>query len=1223
MAIPSVPGARAGRHETGAIGIIPYQETRAHGASTPSALESNARFRNKQASDGGGAGPAPPTNQAGVNDDDQATLMEYEISVPFERRSCQVCMTGNKGNFVALILNDEIRHMEERHSEMEAVFICAKCGKRYKRKHPALCHVPKCTAPEPPPLNGEMCRTCGKVFKTKSGVSQHERHEHPEVRNAARAGGQANTAHAPRKGKIWTEEEEALMLELEIRFSGERNVASCMQEFFPGKTGKQIRDKRALASYKKKKEEALAPLREQEEETEDEEADERMDVPEEGGELPATPGSPPHPSAEEQPRAGTDTAGPEEEIAPDSLPEADWREGIAKIVLESESPDAIPPGAAACVQLLKGVLAEIVSKRGVLPEKEVMDEVDKVVSDLLSPGEEKTKSKPRKKTRKTGNRKQYIYARTQELYRQNPGLLVKYIRERIDWTERTEVNLGTVEIRDLYNSLWGKKPQIDLPDFGETETEIKLGEVLTPVSGLEIKNRLARTKANVAPGPDGITKKDVQTIAMKEVLRLWFNIIMVRAYQPVAWRTNRTTLLPKEGQDKSKATNYRPITISSILARLYWGIVDQKLRKCVKMTLRQKGFTSEAGCFNNVHILSEVLRHTKVTEGLVAVQLDVSKAFDTVPHEAVRAALRKKGLPELVVRLVADSYEDVYTKIQNKTDKIEIKLQRGVKQGDPLSPLIFNLVMEPMLQALESQPGYKIQNETSVSVLAFADDIILLAGTAPQASNLLRNAEGYLRGLGMSISAAKCATFRISVTKDSWYLADPGLTLLSGEGIPYAAAGTSLKYLGMKISPWAGIDIKGLKENLCTAIQAVKKLALKPYQKVHLISTYLVPHYLYQLVLAAPPVTYLRQLDQELRVVIKDIYHLPQSTTNGLIYCGKRDGGLGFPKLETLVVSSSLRAGLKFSQSEDEVMRALAEESGMVNRLKSLAASARINWPVNLEILQRYKKTMKKQELASWAALVSQGKSVQSLTDDKIGNAWLYKPTLLKPCRFITALKMRTNTTANRVAMNRAGPVADIRCRKCKAQPETLAHILGQCTVMKEHTIRRHNEILELIIDKIVSRDKEAAVTRETNYKMPSGGNLKPDLVIQSRKGIQVVDVTVRHEDNDYLAQGHRDKIDKYSRLLPHLQRELGANDAEVLPIVVGARGAMPKETVRNLAKMKIADRKTLITISLIALRNSIEQYHMFMDYDATAHRRRPPTSSESFRPTSLTADSS
>jgi hypothetical protein len=232
------------------------------------------------------------------------------------------------------------------------------------------------------------------------------------------------------------------------------------------------------------------------------------------------------------------------------------------------------------------------------------------------------------------------------------------------------------------------------------------------------------------------------------------------------------------------------------------------------ITPRQKGFTSEAGCFNNVHILSKLLQHSKVIEGLVAVQLDVSKAFDTIPHEAIGAALRKKGLPELVVRLVEDSYKDVHTIIKNKEDVIEIKLQRGVKQGDPLFPLLFNLVMEPMLTALKTQPGYNIGDGVSVSALAFADDIILTAKTVPQGSNLLRSAETYLRGLGTSISATKCASFHIKTTKDPWYLADPVLILISGDGIPYADAGTKLKYLEVRVSSWAGIDIKGLKDSL-------------------------------------------------------------------------------------------------------------------------------------------------------------------------------------------------------------------------------------------------------------------------------------------------------------------------------------------------------------------------------------------------------------------------
>lgn len=110
---------------------------------------------------------------------------------------------------------------------------------------------------------------------------------------------------------------------------------------------------------------------------------------------------------------------------------------------------------------------------------------------------------------------------------------------------------------------------------------------------------------------------------------------------------------------------------------------------------------------------------------------------------------------------------------------------------------------------------------------------------------------------------------------------------------------------------------------------------------------------------------------------------------------------------------------------------------------------------------------------------------------------------------------------------------------------------------------------------------------------------------MKNRERVQVVDITVRHEDGDLLAQGQNEKIEKYSRLIPYLRERMGATHGEVLPIVVGSRGAMPRETVKSLATLGIKDRKTLLTISLIALRNSLELYHEFMDYDAPRQRRQ------------------
>jgi hypothetical protein len=75
-------------------------------------------------------------------------------------------------------------------------------------------------------------------------------------------------------------------------------------------------------------------------------------------------------------------------------------------------------------------------------------------------------------------------------------------------------------------------------------------------------------------------------------------------------------------------------------------------------------------------------------------------------------------------------------------------------------------------------------------------------------------------------------------------------------------------------------------------------------------------------------------------------------------------------------------------------------------------------------------------------------------------------------------------------------------------------------------------------------------------------------------------------------------KIEKYSTLLPSLQNRFEATTSEILPVEVGTRGAMPKLTIAALKRLQIADKPTLLTISMIVHRSSIEIYNTFMGYD-------------------------
>lgn len=802
---------------------------------------------------------------------------------------------------------------------------------------------------------------------------------------------------------------------------------------------------------------------------------------------------------------------------------------------------------------------------------------------------------PRSRQRTKRGLKRYQYARTQDLYKKDPGLLARHVRRGSDHTAQNATNISRSDVRDLYGALWGTKVPTRTANYKEVPS-VGL-ENFGPITAADVKRRLTRTKKSTAPGPDGIKRDTLRGVHRNGLVAEMFNLILASGVLPTPWRRNRTTLIPKEGKDSTKVINYRPLTISSLLSRLFWGIMDERLRSVVRIDPRQKGFVAEAGCFANVQILHELTCHMKQTRGGVGIQLDVSKAFDTVPHDAMPGALRRKGIPEPIVDLICSSYRNIVTTIAHPNGGIDIELQRGVKQGDPLSPLLFNLVIEPILEKLELMPGYPLPGDSNISCLAFADDLFLFASDPQRAQALLDCTVDELGALGMTIAASKSCAYQIKPTRDSWCMVDPGMER-TGERIPACTPDSRITYLGCSYAIWSGFDTSMIGEHLTQVIERVKALRLKPMQKVNLLQTYLVPHYLHQLVISLPARTFLDAMDQELRVAVKQVLHLPQSICNGVIYCSRRDGGLGFPKMQELVPRISLLGGLKFAESSDPAIKALYGCSRTLTRLRRLANSVRINYPYTKSDIQKYKDNCRKAELKRWSELVSQGRAVESCAGDKIGNSFLRDPKLLKPCRFTTALQLRTNTAGNKTSLNRAIPQGDLSCRKCKTGRESLAHILGQCTHTKAARIRRHNEIRDYVEKVVLEKDGFAIVSKEPLIPLAEGGNLKPDLVIKNQSGVFVVDITVRHEDGDYLLKAKEEKVGKYTRLLPQLQKQFDAERGDVLPIVVGTRGAMPKDTCTALATLKMGLSKHLKTISLMALRSSIEIYHAFLDYD-------------------------
>ena len=82
--------------------------------------------------------------------------------------------------------------------------------------------------------------------------------------------------------------------------------------------------------------------------------------------------------------------------------------------------------------------------------------------------------------------------------------------------------------------------------------------------------------------------------------------------------------------------------------------------------------------------------------------LDLAKAFDTISHDLFVKGLERLGVPSQFIRVVEDLYDGATTSFATVNGETrQIRINQGVKQGDPLSPILFNVCLDPMFCSLE------------------------------------------------------------------------------------------------------------------------------------------------------------------------------------------------------------------------------------------------------------------------------------------------------------------------------------------------------------------------------------------------------------------------------------------------------------------------------------------------------------------------------------------
>jgi exonuclease III/ribonuclease HI len=181
--------------------------------------------------------------------------------------------------------------------------------------------------------------------------------------------------------------------------------------------------------------------------------------------------------------------------------------------------------------------------------------------------------------------------------------------------------------------------------------------------------------------------------------------------------------------DRNEIGNYRPITLLNTDYKIYTKALSLRLAKTAPSLIHpaQAGFIPGRQISDQTQLIRMVMEYAEVTEenGMI-VALDQEKAYDKIAHDYLWRIMNGFGIPEAFINNVKNLYNHAETKVYiNGFFSEKFRVTRGVRQGDPLSCLLFNIAIEPLAIALRksSLKGIHIPGELERLIeMMFADD---------------------------------------------------------------------------------------------------------------------------------------------------------------------------------------------------------------------------------------------------------------------------------------------------------------------------------------------------------------------------------------------------------------------------------------------------------------------------------------------------------------------